>query len=519
MVRSLSEIVTARIAVAVASLYFVVGLAIPLTSLLTQFESFSRFLETMFLDSTLGALKVTLFQSLTSTGLSLALGLLLGIALSLSGLKSRILDWLLGLPYAVPTIVIAFTWVLLLSQSGPLGFLKISYSLWAVILAHTVVNIPLIALIVHQSLRLCPQDEIESARSLCPSFTSTLRWYWLPRLHPTLLYAGAQVFSLCVTSFIIVMILGGGPPVETLETGIFSRIRYGSPQWDAASALALWQIALCLLPGFFVMKKLKPRRLEPSRKEIPPLGIYSILILAVCLALSLFYFFPFLSPSFARNFLHLLGNWDFGLQVLISIVDSIQLALLSTSISIVICMSVYFVGLEFPRVRSALLILGQAPAGLSILVLCLGVWFSYGDLLDPFGGQWILIAFVQSFFLLPFIIRTMASAASQTRLQLIEEARSLGASFSSTLIEVIWPQFKRPALLVLLLGLSLSLSEVAAVSFFSSDDFTPLPLLMARAISQYRFSEAEVISFLLLVIVVGLTSIQYFIRKRTDVGS
>jgi len=113
----------------------------------------------------------------------------------------------------------------------------------------------------------------------------------------------------------------------------------------------------------------------------------------------------------------------------------------------------------------------------------------------------------------------MASAASQTRLQLIEEARSLGASFSSTLIEVIWPQFKRPALLVLLLGLSLSLSEVAAVSFFSSDDFTPLPLLMARAISQYRFSEAEVISFLLLVIVVGLTSIQYFIRKRTDVGS
>jgi ABC-type Fe3+ transport system permease subunit len=59
-----------------------------------------------------------------------------------------------------------------------------------------------------------------------------------------------------------------------------------------------------------------------------------------------------------------------------------------------------------------------------------------------------------------------------------------------------------------------SFSEIAAVSFFSAENFTPLPLLMSRFLSQYRFAEAEFIGLSLLVIAVFISSLQFWIGKR-----
>jgi len=154
------------------------------------------------------------------------------------------------------------------------------------------------------------------------------------------------------------------------------------------------------------------------------------------------------------------------------------------------------------------------PAGISTLILCLGVWFSYGSWIDPFEGRVLMIGLIQSVLMLPFIIRSLSSNVHGARLQAIEEARSLGASFLFSVRIIIWPQFRRTILYVFTVSAGVSFSEIAAVSFFSAENFTPLPLLMSRFLSQYRFAEAEFIGLSLLVIAALISSLQFWIGKR-----
>ncbi|MFZ9596394.1 MAG: hypothetical protein ACO3A2_09985, partial [Bdellovibrionia bacterium] len=57
---------------------------------------------------------------------------------------------------------------------------------------------------------------------------------------------------------------------------------------------------------------------------------------------------------------------------------------------------------------------------------------------------------------------------------------------------------------VLTLSASLSLGELGAVSFFSSERTQTLPLLIARWNQQYRFEEAQALCALLLALAVGV---------------
>ena len=55
---------------------------------------------------------------------------------------------------------------------------------------------------------------------------------------------GAIIFLLAFTSFPIVLLLGGGPAVQTLELAIYSAVRLDF-DLGAAVTLALLQIAIC----------------------------------------------------------------------------------------------------------------------------------------------------------------------------------------------------------------------------------------------------------------------------------
>jgi ABC-type Fe3+ transport system permease subunit len=49
-----------------------------------------------------------------------------------------------------------------------------------------------------------------------------------------------------------------------------------------------------------------------------------------------------------------------------------------------------------------------------------------------------------------------------------------------------------------------SLGEVAAVSLFATGGLTPLPLLISRFMSQYRFDEAQAVSAVLFMLSAAL---------------
>ncbi len=513
MVRSSFEITLARVALVAVTAYFTVGLIVPVLSIGFQFDSTAQFVEALFSKSTLSALRISLIQSALSTLGSLLLGTLITSILYRFKIRSALVEWMLSIPYTVPTIVASFTWILILSKTGPLGFLNINYSLTAVIVAHIFLNAPFVGLSLHQAMIATPRDEIDSARSLCTSPVSLVLQYWRPRLQSALVHVSSQVFSICATSFILVMVLGGGPPIETLETGIFSRIRFGNPDWSGAAALALWQLILCSLPALLILRKTRLHRLETIRSQ-SMISRSKLISSSVLISPLLFiYFIPYLSSPFFQS--GILGT-DFLRSYLFAITDSLALTLISCGLACLQSLLIYAISLRYLRAHNLLLLLAQIPAGVSTLILCLGVWFSFGSWIDPFEGRVVIIAFIQSVLMMPFMIRGLSSSVQGAKLQALEEARSLGASFLQTLWLIVWPQFRRCILLVMTVSAGISFSEIAAVSFFSSESFTPLPLLMSRYMGQYRFAEAELISLTLLVVAIALTSVQFMIGRKYE---
>src|SRR5690606_36808761 len=123
-----------------------------------------------------------------------------------------------------------------------------AYSMKAVVLAHVFFNIPWITLWVARARAQVPEEEIDSARSLGAGKPSLIAYVVWPRIRAAWLTAGAQTFGFCVMSFALVLILGGGPPVDTLETAIYSRVRYGGLDLNGAVACAIWQLGLTAAP-------------------------------------------------------------------------------------------------------------------------------------------------------------------------------------------------------------------------------------------------------------------------------
>ena len=101
---------------------------------------------------------------------------------------------------------------------------------------------------VSQARSHLSQRQIEAAQGLGAGAVSRFRWVIWPQIRWAFGSACTQVFSYCSMSFALVLILGGGPPVQTLETEIFQRVHYGSVDFSGAAVSAVWQLLINVLP-------------------------------------------------------------------------------------------------------------------------------------------------------------------------------------------------------------------------------------------------------------------------------
>src|SRR6185295_17430160 len=118
----------------------------------------------------------------------------------------------------------------------------------AVILAHVFFNAPWIALVVAEARSEIPEPLLEAARTLGAGSLARFAAVLWPSVRGAFAAAAAQAFALCSMSFALILVLGGGPPVDTLETSLYARVRFGTLDLSGAAALAAWELALTLIP-------------------------------------------------------------------------------------------------------------------------------------------------------------------------------------------------------------------------------------------------------------------------------
>ena len=204
--------------------------------------------------------RFTLWQALLSTLLSVAPAILVAHALARHphfpgrGLILR----LFALPLALPAIVAAMGVLALLGRAGLLAEAMTAatdrrwqgiYGLSGILVAHVFFNLPLATRLLLQSLEAVPSDQWRLAAQLGMGARATFRLVEWPALRAALPGVAGLVFMLCVTSFTIVLTLGGGPRATTLEVAIYQALRF---DFDLARAVTLTvlQIGLTVLAVF-----------------------------------------------------------------------------------------------------------------------------------------------------------------------------------------------------------------------------------------------------------------------------
>ncbi|MEK6578699.1 MAG: ABC transporter permease subunit [Bdellovibrionota bacterium] len=511
-------------ALVVTVILFSVGILIPLAAIFAQTD-FSKIGDPVIL----AVARATVWQALWSTVFSGLVGLPLGIWFGRSirnGVRPihRVTEVFLALPFGIPTVIAAFAWVSWLGRSGILakwgfhGPSEILYSLNGIILAHVFFNAPWVALFVSYAVSNIPNSHWEAAATMGSRGIHRFCYLIFPWIKRTWLGSLVQVFSLCSMSFALVLLLGGGPPVQTLETALYSKIRLGTLDISGAAACAFWEMLITLTPWilFLWIERDRPALLGTERSKITgPLKKWDVLLSGVCFL----FLVPYLSVLSPRSFLNWIVDSRLRIDLGSALEISLKLCAVTSILSVVSALIAVGAALVFSRqgfLRKIFLSVLAVPSGISILVLGLGFWLAYGNWIDPFAGSFWAIASLQTTIYFPIVLRILWPLANQSRLRLLESAVLLGSSPQEAFLEIEWPRWRPVVLSSLAIVAAGSMGEVAAVSLFYSENLVPLPLLISRWMSQYRFEDGHAASALLFMVSVLVTVEVFLGRSRFE---
>lgn len=193
----------------------------------------------------LAIVRLSLAVSLSAVLLAASLGLPLGAGLALTRFPGRgtvivILNALMGLPPVVAGLVV----YVLLSRSGPLGSLGLLFTPGAMIVAQTILVLPIVAALSRQVIADLWQDYAETFRSLDVSTVRAIATVlWDGRF--SLLTALLAGFGRAIAEVGAIMLVGGNilGYTRTMTTAIALETSKG----DLPLALALGMILIALV--------------------------------------------------------------------------------------------------------------------------------------------------------------------------------------------------------------------------------------------------------------------------------
>jgi tungstate transport system permease protein len=184
----------------------------------------------------------SLAVSASACALACGLGLLLGAWLGVARFRGRAgLLTLLNTLLALPSVVVGLVIYLLLSRSGPLGFLGWLFSFKAMVLAQTVLVLPVVTALTRQTIEDAERAHGEQLRSLgARPLVRALLLVWDERY--ALLTVLIAAFGRAVSEVGAVMVVGGN--IDGFTRVMTTAIALETSKGDLPLALALGIVLL-----------------------------------------------------------------------------------------------------------------------------------------------------------------------------------------------------------------------------------------------------------------------------------
>jgi sulfate transport system permease protein len=224
-------------------------------------EGWAGFWDAVTDPGAVAALKLTLVASLAVSVLNAVLGTVTAWVLVRDEFRGKaLMNAIIDLPFALPTIVAGLTLLALYGPSSPIE-IDVAYTRTSIVLALMFVTLPFVVRTVQPVLQELDVEMEEASKSLGASEITTFRRVILPNILPGILSGIALAFAKAVGEFGSLVIITGNLPFKTEVSSvyIFGRIESGDGTAAAASAVVLLAISFALLLSIGVIRHFATR--------------------------------------------------------------------------------------------------------------------------------------------------------------------------------------------------------------------------------------------------------------------
>jgi len=231
--------------------FLMVFVGLPLAALMWEAtsEGTQSFRDAVSSPEAVAALKLTVGASLAVSLVNAVLGTITAWVLIRDDFRGKTLvNAVIDLPFALPTIVAGLTLLALYGPTSPVG-IDVAFSRTAIVLALMFVTLPFVVRTVQPVLQELDPEVEEAAHSLGASQVRTFVRVILPNILPGILSGVALAFAKAVGEFGSLVIITGNIPFQTEVSSvhIYGRIESGDPAGAAAVAVVLLAISFLTL--------------------------------------------------------------------------------------------------------------------------------------------------------------------------------------------------------------------------------------------------------------------------------
>ena len=506
----------------------------------------SSFIEAINSPTTWRVLGFTFWQAVLSTIFTLALGLPGAYLFAHYKFRGKsVLKAMTGIPFVMPTLVVAAAFNALLGSNGWLNIglmqlfnlsgppIQFTNTLTAILVAHVFYNTTIVLRMVGDFWSHLDPRLGQAARMLGANRWQANLWVTLPLLVPAIAAASLLVFIFDFTSFGVILLLGG-PRFATLEVEIYYQTisPFNLPMAAVLSiiqlvcTLGLTVIYTQLIKRLSIPLALKSRQVTHHRLSSPRSKLVAGVIIITLLTLltlpltalavrSVIRLEPnrgeqsVTTPGFTLDFYRNLGsnsnNSIFFAPPSTAIAVSLGYALATTLLALALGIPA---ALALSRevtspINQGLDAILMLPLGTSAVTLGLGFIVALNKPPLDLRSSWILVPLAHTLVAFPFVVRNLTPALRSIRPRMRQAATLLGASPGKVLWFIDTPLIARSLLVAATFAFTISLGEFGATSLLARPEYPTVPVAIYRLISrpgEINYGQALALSTILMLV-------------------
>jgi sulfate transport system permease protein len=245
-------------------MWFSLLVLIPLAAVVVNAttDGWAGFVEVLQNPQTAHALKLTVVTSLLVTLVNIVMGTVIAWVLVRDRFPGKaVLDVIIDVPFALPTIVAGLVLLSLYGPQSPLG-VDVSNTQVAVFLALAFVTVPFVVRTVQPVLEELESEVEEAAASLGASRGTTFRRVILPSLVPAIAAGATLSFARAISEYGSLVLLSGSLPNKTqvASVRVLGYIEFGDRAAAATVATILLVVALVVIVVLDIIQRKVARR-------------------------------------------------------------------------------------------------------------------------------------------------------------------------------------------------------------------------------------------------------------------